>query len=92
MGQGYMSMAAPTRTFLELVASGRLRHGMNPVLRWMAGNAATESDTRSGEAVLKFSRKKSTEKIDGIMATCMALAVEMVSREVNWYVIGDLAL
>jgi hypothetical protein len=58
----------------------------------MAGNAATEADTRSGEAVLKFSRK-STEKIDGIIATCMALAVDMVrNEEFEWYIVGQLAL
>jgi len=80
-GQGYLSMAAPTRRFLELVSEGTLRHGMNPVLRWMAGNASTESDTKSGETVLKFSRKKSTEKIDGVMAACMALGVDMLGAD-----------
>lgn len=80
-GQGYLSMAAPTRRFLELVSEGKLRHGMNPVLRWQAGNASTESDTKSGETVLKFSRKKSTEKIDGIMATCMSLSLAMANED-----------
>lgn len=78
MGQGYVSMAAPTRELLEMVSGGRLRHGGNPVLRWMAGNAATESDGGSAEAVLKFSKKKSTEKIDGIIATCQAIAVAAI--------------
>ncbi len=82
-GQGYISMAAPTRRFLELVSEGLLRHGMNPIMRWMAGNASTESDTKSGENVLKFSRKKSTEKIDGIMATCMALSIDMSDQNEN---------
>lgn len=77
MGQGYVSMAAPTRRFLELVGGGKLRHGNNPVLRWMAGNAATESETIGADSVLKFSKKKSSEKIDGIMATCNALGAMM---------------
>lgn len=81
MGQGYQSMAAPTRALLDLVSGGRLRHGNNPVLRWMAANAATESQSGEAEAVLKFSKKKSTEKIDGIIAICEALAISMVSRE-----------
>lgn len=75
-GQGYFSMAAPTRRFLELVAAGKLRHGNNPVLKWMASNAATE-DERGDGAILKFSKRKSSEKIDGIIATTMALGIAM---------------
>lgn len=81
MGQGYVDMAAPTRALLDLVSGGRLRHGNNPVLRWMAQNAATESQSGPAEAVLKFSKKKSTEKIDGIIATCQALGIAMLNPE-----------
>lgn len=76
-GQGYESMAAPTRRFLELVSGGKLRHGNNPVLTWMASNAASES---RGE-ILKFSKAKSTEKIDGIIAGTMALGLTMLAQE-----------
>lgn len=79
-GQGYTSMAAPTRAMLELIAGARLRHGNNPVLRWMAQNAAKESDSGPGGSVEKFSKKKSTEKIDGIIATVMALGVAMTAE------------
>ena len=74
-GQGYVSLAAPTRMLLELVSKGQLHHGANPVLRWMAGNASTEADGKNAAATLKFSKKKSNEKIDGIMAACMGLGV-----------------
>jgi phage terminase large subunit-like protein len=79
-GQGFFSMAAPTRRFLELVAAGKIRHGGNPVLRWMAGNAATEEDSAGN---LKFSKKKSSEKIDGLIAAVMALGVSMVGKPVE---------
>jgi phage terminase large subunit-like protein len=75
-GQGYVSMAAPTRRFLELVAAGKLRHGNNPVLKWMASNAATEMEAGNGD-ILKFSKRRSPEKIDGIIATAMALGERM---------------
>jgi phage terminase large subunit-like protein len=78
-GQGYVSMAAPTRRFLELVAAGKLRHGNNPVLRWMASNAATEQENAGNGDVLKFSKRKSPEKIDGIISTTMALGLRMKS-------------
>lgn len=69
-GQGFGSMAAPTKELDKLVAEGSLRHGGHPVLRWMAGNVATEQDAAGN---LKPSKKKSREKIDGIVALIMAV-------------------
>ena len=80
-GQGYLTMAAPTRRFLELVAAGKLRHGNNPVLKWMASNAAAEQENAGNGDVLKFSKRKSPEKIDGIIATTMALGERMALSE-----------
>jgi phage terminase large subunit-like protein len=80
-GQGYVSMAMPTRRFLELLAAGKLRHGNNPVLKWMAGNAASEEENGANGPVLKFSKRKSPEKIDGIIAATMALGVAMQNPE-----------
>ncbi|MGH9818329.1 MAG: terminase TerL endonuclease subunit, partial [Candidatus Acidiferrales bacterium] len=54
----------------KLVVSGRLRHGGHAVLRWMASNVSVELDAAGN---LKPSRKKSVEKIDGIVAAVMAL-------------------
>ncbi|MFA5234955.1 MAG: terminase TerL endonuclease subunit [Sulfurimonas sp.] len=70
-GQGFMSMAAPAKRFEELIISGLLDHGNNPVLRWMASNAAKDEDAAGN---IKPSKKKSSEKIDGIVATIMALS------------------
>ncbi len=69
-GQGYASMSAPSKELEKLVIGGALEHGGNPVLRWMAGNAAAEIDAAGN---VKPSKKKSTEKIDGIVALVMAL-------------------
>jgi phage terminase large subunit-like protein len=62
----------PTKTFEALVKAGRVRHAGNPVLRWMASNVCIESDA-SGN--YRPSKKKSSEKIDGIVAALMALAL-----------------
>ncbi len=70
MGQGFSSMSAPTKELDKLVVSEGIRHGAHPVLRWMAGNVATEQDAAGN---LKPSKKKSTEKIDGIVALIMAI-------------------
>jgi len=53
------------------VLDGRLRHGGNPVLRWMFENVFIEMDAAAN---IKPSKKKSREKIDGAVATIMALA------------------
>ena len=93
-GQGYASMAAPTRRILELISGGKLQHGNNPILRWMAGNAATESEARGKDYVLKFSKDKSSEKIDGIIAATMTVGVAMrdPGDVGNWYTPGSLNL
>jgi phage terminase large subunit-like protein len=56
----------------ELLIERKFRHGGHPVLRWMAGNVVTHTD---GRGYKMPSRKKSTEKIDGIAAVLMALGL-----------------
>ena len=58
--------------------SGKLRYGGHPVLRWMASNVAVETDAAGN---LKPSKKKSTERIDGIVAGVMALGRAMLQPE-----------
>lgn len=77
-GQGYASMTAPTKELLALVASGRIAHGGNPVLRWMAGNLAVESDAADNK---KPSKKRSSDRIDGMVAVTMGLGRAMVRPE-----------
>lgn len=69
-GQGYASMSAPTKELLKLVASGKIKHGGHKVLRWMASNVGGETDAAGN---VKPSKKKSAEKIDGIVATIMGI-------------------
>jgi phage terminase large subunit-like protein len=45
-------------------------------LRWCASNVAVESDAAEN---IKPSKQKSTEKIDGIVATVLALARAIVA-------------
>jgi len=69
-GQGFASMSPPTKDLLNLVLARRLRHGGHPVLRWMAGNMVVQQDPAGN---LKPDKSKSSEKIDGLVATIMAL-------------------
>ncbi|NLX25090.1 MAG: terminase large subunit, partial [Lentisphaerae bacterium] len=69
-GQGFASMSGPTKELLNLVLSHKIRHGGNPVLRWMADNVVVQKDAAGN---IKPDKEKSTEKIDGIVALIMAL-------------------
>ena len=69
-GQGYKDMTSPTKQFYELLMKGEMIHGGNPVLRWMAGNVVVETDPAGN---IKCTKAKSKDKIDGIIASIMAL-------------------
>ena len=69
-GQGYKDMSPPTKEFYKLLMEGRIIHGGNPVMRWMAGNVVVDRDPAEN---IKPTKAKSAEKIDGIVAAIMAL-------------------
>jgi phage terminase large subunit-like protein len=70
-GQGFASMSAPTRELMRLVMGRQLGHGGHPVLRWMADNLVVEQDAAGN---VKPNKRKSRQKIDGIVAMVMGLA------------------
>ena len=72
-------MSAPTKKLEELVLSMKLRHAGHPVLRWMAGNVAIEQDAADN---WKPSKKKSQERIDGIVA--LVMAVDLATRHLEY--------
>ena len=79
IGQGVVSLSAPMKEMDRLVRLGTsarpmLRHGGNPVARWMADNLVPYADA-SGN--IKPDKAKSMNKIDGISALVTALAVAM---------------
>jgi phage terminase large subunit-like protein len=69
-GQGFISMSPPITELLRLTLDAKLIHDGNPVLRWMADNLAVSMDPAGN---VKPDKKKSREKIDGIVAGLMAL-------------------
>jgi phage terminase large subunit-like protein len=72
-GQGFRSMAAPTRQLEKLIVSPKLAHGGNPVTRWMAANLAVAQDPAAN---LKPAKDKST-----IVALIMAIGRAMLAEE-----------
>lgn len=77
-GQGYFSMSAPSKEFERRLLERSIQHDSNPVLRWMIGNAATETDPAGN---IKPSKRRSAERIDGVVAAIMALGRAMVQPE-----------
>lgn len=69
-GQGYKDMSPPTKELMKLTLEERLAHGGHPVLRWMADNIFIRRDPAGN---IKADKEKSTEKIDGVIATIMGL-------------------
>jgi phage terminase large subunit-like protein len=74
IGQGYQSMNAPTSELLAMVKDGRLQHGGNPVLSWMADCMTVKQDPAGNIKPSKPDRMKSKKRIDGIAAVIDALA------------------
>ena len=69
-GQGFKDMSPPTKEFYKLMMEGKIIHGGNPVLKWMALNVVVDRDAADN---IKPTKAKSPEKIDGIVAAIMAL-------------------
>jgi phage terminase large subunit-like protein len=75
-GQGFASMAAPSKELERLYLDGQLEHGNHPVMKWMFGNAAFKKDPAGN---IKPDRERSGEKIDGVVGTVMPLALAMAA-------------
>jgi phage terminase large subunit-like protein len=80
-GQGFASMAAPTKELMSVLLGRRLIHGGNPVLRWMASNVAVQQDAAGN---LKPDKAHSTGRIDGIVSLIMALARATANGDGGW--------
>lgn len=69
-GQGFKDMSPPTKELMKLTLEQKIAHGGNPVLRWMMDNIFIRTDPAGN---IKADKEKSTEKIDGAIATIMGL-------------------
>lgn len=76
--QGFASMSAPSKEFERLVLGTLLEHGQHPVLRWMVSNVAVQTDPAGN---IKPDKLKSTERIDGVVATIEGIGMTMAGEE-----------
>lgn len=69
-GQGFKDMTPPTKELMRLTLEKKIAHGGHPILRWMMDNIYIRTDPAGN---IKPDKAKSTEKIDGVVATIMGL-------------------
>lgn len=77
-GQGFASMAGPTKQLMDTALKQTLHHGSNPVLNWQASNVAVETDAAGN---WKPNKSASRKRIDGIVALIMALGRASVNLD-----------
>lgn len=80
--QGWISMAPAVKELERAILARELRHGGNPVLRWNFGNVQIETD-KAGNRMMHKGR--SGNKIDGAVATAMAVARAAAGVEASAY-------
>jgi phage terminase large subunit-like protein len=71
-GQGYVSMSPAIRELESKLLQKKLKHGNHPVLTMCAANATTVSDPAGNR---KFTKQRSSGRIDGMQALAQAVGV-----------------
>jgi len=75
--QGFRSMSEPCKQLEAALVAGKLRTGADPVLRWMASNAAVIHDASEN---VRIAKDRCYERVDGIVALVMALGRAIVTE------------
>ena len=75
--QAITVISHPTKQFERLVYEGKIRHGGHPVLRWMLSGCQIISDPNENIKVHKGKSNNSTKRVDGIIATIIALGASL---------------
>lgn len=79
-GQGTQSMSPALRELESWILDRKIRHGDHPVLNMCAANAVVEGNDSSNR---KLSKKKSSGRIDGMVALAMAVGVAAQTKDVD---------
>ena len=85
-GQGYQSMSPALRELEGILLSGRMRHGMHPILTMCAHNAVVQMDPSGNR---KLAKDKSNGRIDGLVALTQSVGVKSDAEQPT-YVTGRL--
>lgn len=72
--QTFLGMSEPSKDLYDLILAGKIRHGGNPILRWMAECVTVIQDNHANIKPVKPDRRKHGRRIDGVVALIMGLA------------------
>jgi phage terminase large subunit-like protein len=78
--QSITHMSTPTKEYEKLYLESVLAHDGNPVHEWMINNVDMIRDSNGN---YKPDKKRSKDKIDGVVADIMALAAYYVDKPGN---------
>lgn len=76
--QGFKTMTSAIDWLERLIFEHKLRHGNHPVLAAAVSNVKVETDSANNR---KFTKKRSTGKIDALVALTMALGISTTPKE-----------
>ena len=79
MAQGFATYSEPCHALEALLLEGRIRHGGNPLLRWMASQVTVKFGPN--DAIRPYKAHGSGIRDDGIVALLMALARARVHQQ-----------
>lgn len=80
-GQGFVSMSPAIRELESKLLQKQLKHGNHPVLTMCAANAITVNDPAGNR---KFTKQKSSGRIDGMQALAQAIGVMPQESEADF--------
>jgi len=76
-------MIEPTKQFDRMIGKGQIIHGGHPVLRWMADNCMAKEVKAHPESYVRITKGEEKNKIDGIIASIIALGEVLRFKEVT---------
>jgi phage terminase large subunit-like protein len=80
--QGWVTQSPALNQLEKVILAGQLKHGDHPVLRWCFDNVAIHTDSAGNRTMHKG---KSRERIDGAVATWMAVSRAAANESVSVY-------
>lgn len=83
INQRYSGMALPTDTFEKKILAKQIAHNDNPIMKWMISCTEVKSDRQGNIMPMKPRRDKTGKRIDGVVASIMALYRAVIHTEPN---------
>lgn len=81
VAQTFLGQSPGIKELLRLLGPGAIRHGGNPVARWMASVTESKDDGQDNLRLVKPDRLKSQARIDGMAALVVAMDCHLRSKK-----------